>query len=92
MTRERMVELLKIEHECMLRASHDDCDRNCLDCELCQDDSDLHEMYTNVIWIIEHFVQCKDCRKHINCDIRRYINPIPSNWFCGDGEPKKINV
>lgn len=49
MTTQRMIELLEIEHECMLRGSHDDCDRNCADCELLQDDHELHEMYTNVV-------------------------------------------
>ena len=53
MTITRMIELLKIEHECMLRGSHDDCDRNCADCELVQDDGDLHEMYTNVIALMK---------------------------------------
>lgn len=51
----RMIELLKIEHECMLRGAHDDCDRNCADCELVQDDGELHEMYTNVIGILEEY-------------------------------------
>ena len=60
MTKERMIELLKIEHECMLRASHDDCDRDCLNCELVQDDDELHEMYTNVIQIIERETKCKN--------------------------------
>jgi len=53
MTIQRMIELLEIEHECMLRGSHDDCDRNCADCELVQDDGDLHEMYTNVIGLMK---------------------------------------
>lgn len=53
MTIQRMVELLKIEHECILRGSHDDCDRNCSDCELVQDDGDLHEMYTDVIALLK---------------------------------------
>ena len=55
MTIQRMIELLKIEHECMLRGAHDDCDRNCADCELVQDDGELHEMYTNVIGILEEY-------------------------------------
>lgn len=55
MTITRMIELLEIEHECMLRGSHDDCDRNCADCELVQDDGELHEMYTNVIGILEEY-------------------------------------
>lgn len=53
MTIQRMLELLKIEHECMLRGSHDDCDRNCADCELVQDDGDLHEMYTDIIALLK---------------------------------------
>ena len=55
MTIQRMIELLEIEHECMLRGAHDDCDRNCADCELVQDDGELHEMYTNVIGILEEY-------------------------------------
>ena len=53
MTVQRMIELLKIEHECMLRGAHDDCDRDCANCELVQDDSELHEMYTSVISLLE---------------------------------------
>lgn len=53
MTIQRMIELLEIEHECMLRGAHDDCDRNCANCELVQDDGDLHEMYTNVIALLK---------------------------------------
>lgn len=53
MTIERMIELLEIEHECMLRGAHDDCDRKCADCELVQEDDELHEMYTNVVWLLK---------------------------------------
>ena len=49
MTIQRIIELLEIEHECILRNSHGECDRNCADCDLVQDDGDLHEMYTDVI-------------------------------------------
>lgn len=53
MTIQRMIELLQIEHECMLRGAHDACDRNCAVCELVQDDGDLHEMYTDVIALLK---------------------------------------
>lgn len=53
MTLERMIELLKIEHECVLRASADICDRDCGKCDLVQSDKDLDEMYQNVIEILE---------------------------------------
>ena len=53
MTRDRMIELLEVEHECMLRASHGDCERKCDKCELCQDDEELHEMYTKVIDLLK---------------------------------------
>lgn len=53
MTIQRMIELLEIEQECMLRGAHDDCDRDCANCELVQDDGDLHEMYTDVIALLK---------------------------------------
>lgn len=80
MTIQRMLELLEIEHECMLRGTHDDCDRNCADCDLVQDDDELHEMYTDVISLLKEqepvkpdsfmdgCVQrftCKKCGKHL---------------------------
>lgn len=49
MTKQRIIELLEIEHECMLRGANNKCDRNCAECELVQDDKELHEMYTRVI-------------------------------------------
>ena len=59
MTIKRMIELLEIEHECMLKASHGDCDRRCGECELVQDDDELHEMYTDVIGIIKGIAAIK---------------------------------
>ena len=53
MTVERMIELLKIEHECMLRKSYNKC-TDCLSCDLVQDDAELHEMYTDVIAFLEN--------------------------------------
>jgi len=61
MTTERMIELLEIEHECMKRGAHDECDRDCARCELVQDDHDLDEMYTGVITLLkEHGEQIKN--------------------------------
>lgn len=59
MTEQRMAELLEIEHECMLRGSHGDCDRDCANCELVQDDGELHEMYTNVIEMVRKQIPMK---------------------------------
>lgn len=70
MTIQRMIELLKIEHECMLRGAHDDCDRDCANCELVQDDGELHEMYTNVIGILEEYKSMPTAGK----------NKIPLKW------------
>lgn len=56
---ERMIELLKIEHKCMLRNSHGDCDRKCEDCDLVQEDWELHEMYTDVVYILEKKIKGK---------------------------------
>ena len=53
MTIQRMVDLLEIEHECMLRKSHNGCDGKCVDCDLVQDDGELHEMYSDVIELLK---------------------------------------
>ena len=53
MTIERMIELLEIEHECMRRGAHSECDRDCARCELVQDDQELDEMYTGVIALLK---------------------------------------
>ena len=59
MTVQRMVELLEIEHECMLRGSRCECDRDCAKCNLVQDDMELHEMYTNVIEMVRKQIPMK---------------------------------
>ena len=59
MTITRMIELLEIEHECMLRKSHDSCDGDCADCDLVQDDAELHEMYTDVLALLKEQKQVK---------------------------------
>lgn len=88
MTVQRMVELLEIEHECMLRGSHGDCDRKCEDCELVQDDDELHEMYTNVIEMVRKQIPMKPKSK-----VRRGSHGQVQHW-CGNcnamlhGKPK----
>ena len=53
MTVDRMIELMEIEHACMLRKSGSMCDSRCEACDLVQDDSELEEMYTNVIDLLK---------------------------------------
>lgn len=45
----RMVDLLKIERECVRRNSDGECDRDCANCDIVQIDTDLLEMYDSVI-------------------------------------------
>ena len=45
----RILELLKIERECVRRNSNNECDRNCAKCDLVQKDADLLEMYDILI-------------------------------------------
>lgn len=53
MTNERIIELLEIEKECVLRNCCGECNRACHICELVQDDTELHEMYTEVIALLK---------------------------------------
>ena len=45
----RILELLKIERECVRRNSDCECDRNCVKCDLVQTDGELLEMYDILI-------------------------------------------
>lgn len=49
MTIDRQIELLKIERECVQRNHDGRCDRDCANCELVQIDTELLEMYDEVI-------------------------------------------
>lgn len=49
MTDERILELLKIERECVWRNHIGECTRDCLHCSLVQEDKDLLGMYDAVI-------------------------------------------
>lgn len=49
MTLERVIGLLEIEHQCILRNINGNCDRDCGVCDLVQDDADLDEMYRTAI-------------------------------------------
>ena len=84
MTIDRMVELLKIEHECMLRKSHGDCNGQCEDCELVQDDGALHEMYENVIGLVEGMETDEPKRPEINpnCHGLGYANCEICDSYC----------
>jgi len=53
MTTKRIIELLEIEHQCLLRNTNNECDRNCEKCDLVQNDGDLHEMYTDAITLLK---------------------------------------
>jgi len=53
MTRQRMVELLEIEMECVRRNGCGECNRACHICDLLQDDTELHEMYEEVIALMK---------------------------------------
>ena len=89
-----MIELLEIEHECMLRGACGVCDRNCAECKLVQDAKELHEMYTNVIALLKeqettfekdgHHIRCTNCGNYW-CDTDREGNLFPHNYCpeCG---------
>ncbi len=53
MTIDRIIELLEIEKQCVLRNSIHECDRDCANCDLAQKDSDLLKMYTDVIDLLK---------------------------------------
>lgn len=57
----RTLELLRIEHECV-RRNGDGCDRDCANCDLVQQDTELLDMYEGVIERLERqqWVKCSE--------------------------------
>lgn len=51
----RVLELLKIEKECISRNEQSQCDRCCSTCDLVQDTNELLEMYCSLIDFLEQF-------------------------------------
>lgn len=49
MEKSRIIQLLQYEHECMRRKANNWCDSNCEECDIVQDDKELHEMYDTLI-------------------------------------------
>ena len=49
MTIDRIIDLLKIEQKCILRNTNNECNRQCGECDLVQDDGELYEMYNDAI-------------------------------------------
>lgn len=91
MTIQRMLELLEIEHECILRNSHNACDRNCADCDLVQDDDELHEMYTDVIALLKEHEAMEQCLK-TKCVICLHCDncDVDENGLLKEQEPKPV--
>lgn len=52
MTVHRVLELLRIELECIKRNNGSSCDRNCGQCDLVQDSQELIDCYKTAIQII----------------------------------------
>lgn len=75
MTVERMIELLEIEKECVLRNASGECNRYCAGCDLLQDDTELHEMYTESIALLKAHEPSDDwiSRKRLKDEIQYYI-------------------
>ena len=59
MTTKRIIELLEIEHRCMVRGACNECNRDCGHCNLVQDDKELDEMYKNAIITMKKYEMLK---------------------------------
>lgn len=53
MNKQRILELLQIELECIQRNEQNICNRDCANCDLVQTTDELIKMYTTVIEIVK---------------------------------------
>lgn len=84
MTVERMVELLEIEKECVLRNASGECNRYCAGCDLLQDDTELHEMYTEAIALLKAQEAIKPIERNgfYYCGACRYAFTVHRQKYC----------
>lgn len=57
MKRDRIIELLECERQCILRNSDNSCDRDCANCDLVQDSKELLAMYDFVKKVVVNYEQ-----------------------------------
>lgn len=57
MKRDRIIELLECERQCILRNSDNSCNRDCANCDLVQDSKELLGMYDLVKKMVESYDQ-----------------------------------
>lgn len=60
MTKEKIIEIIKNELECVRTASDNKCDRDCENCKLVRDSDDIIKAYDFVIEMLEQ-EPCEDC-------------------------------
>lgn len=87
---DRVLELLKIERECVTRQSPCNersklCDRNCGECDIAQNDLELIEMYDFVISMIETLIGDRLTRLMAErglcaADVARMLDGGKGNW------------
>jgi hypothetical protein len=53
----QVLQLMRIEKECVERNSYHVCDRQCESCDLVQEDSDIIEAYQTVELILEQMIR-----------------------------------
>lgn len=56
----RAVELIRIEKKCVMRNATSTCDRDCVKCDLVQEDTDLIEAFQMAIFALEKIINEED--------------------------------
>ena len=72
MTKERIIELLECELECVCRQDTPDCNRDecgCSCCDLIQDTDEIISMYQEAIFYIRHYIEIRKVVGAWGCDL-----------------------
>ena len=71
MTREEAIEIIKTERECVERNTQNECDRDCINCDLLRADEEIFSAYDMAIEALKEpkIVHCKDCKYWIRTRI-----------------------
>ena len=73
MDRKEAIEIIKTERECVARNTQNECDRDCINCDLLRWDEDIFSAYDMAIEALqEKDHRCDNCSNGENAGVRIY--------------------
>ena len=92
MTREEAIEIIKTERECVERNTQNECDRDCINCDLLRADEEIFSAYDMAIEALQEPERKKGHWEDFDCGNSYRCTSCGEIWTLNDGTPEKNNM